>query len=130
VKRHTSRGFTLVEVLVAFVILSIVLVTLYDILSQSLQRQSRSARHLGAIFLAESLLSQVGVEGLKVSDGANDQYHWRVIAAPLQEELFQDYLGVELRPYVFTVVVLWDESSDSKRISLSTVRLISERQAL
>ncbi len=121
------KGFTLIEVLVAFSILSLTLSALFALLSAG-TRNTRVADEYGrAVVWAESKLAQLGVsEPLRsgVSRGRFDaDYQWelRVEKRPLQEVvLFADYewdlLDVTLR-------VWWQSMGRERDLSLSTVRL-------
>ncbi len=55
----SSRGFTLLEVLVAFLILSLSMSVLMRIVSQSLNSMAVAERHQVALQLAESKLAEV-----------------------------------------------------------------------
>jgi general secretion pathway protein I len=57
-----ARGFTLLEVLVAFVILSLALVVLAQIFSGGLRRTGDMAEYAQALSVAESALAAAGVE--------------------------------------------------------------------
>jgi general secretion pathway protein I len=77
-----SRGFSLLEVLVAFVILALALGTIMRIFSQGMSRVSESDRYARAVMLAESKLAQLGadipLEEGELSGDAEDALHWRV----------------------------------------------------
>ncbi len=105
------------------------LVVIYDTMSQSLQRQSKSDRHTRAVFLAESILAHAGIEGAigqdSASGGSDGDYRWRVKANPLPQDGPDNTSDIGLRPHIITVSVEWRESGGEKTISLSSVRLIS-----
>src|SRR5262245_25109474 len=57
-----SRGFTLIEVLVAFAILAVALTALFQLFSSGLGAIGSAERHSMATMLARSLLDDVGAE--------------------------------------------------------------------
>jgi general secretion pathway protein I len=57
-----SRGFSLLEVLVAFVVLSLALVVLAQIFSGGLRRTADMAEYAQALAVAESTLASSGIE--------------------------------------------------------------------
>ncbi|MGY3439864.1 MULTISPECIES: prepilin-type N-terminal cleavage/methylation domain-containing protein [unclassified Marinovum] len=57
-----DSGFTLVEILTAFVIFAVVVAVVYDVLSSSLQAEVRATEALDATFEVRSVLARVGRE--------------------------------------------------------------------
>ena len=56
------RGFTLIEVMIAFAILGLSLSSLYGVFAGSLSRMRRDAQLAEGTLLAQSLLSRAGLE--------------------------------------------------------------------
>ena len=61
---RSQRGFTLVEIVVAFVLLSAVLMTGFEIFSQGLRRAGDLEDEARAIVIAQSKLAAAGTEEL------------------------------------------------------------------
>lgn len=59
---QAQRGFTLIEVVVAFVLLSVVLVTGFEIFSQGLRRAGELDDYSRALVIAQAKLAAVGTE--------------------------------------------------------------------
>ena len=59
---RSARGFTLVEIVVAFVLLSAVLVTAFEIFSQGLRRAGDLDDYSRALVIAQSKLASAGTE--------------------------------------------------------------------
>ena len=78
-----EKGFTLIEVLVAFVMLALVLGTALEIFSSGLARASELESHSRALVLAQSRLAAVGVEeAIKEGDTQGEsedrRFRWTV----------------------------------------------------
>jgi len=77
-----SRGFSLLEVLVAFVILALALGAIMRIFSQGMSRVSESDRYARAVMFAESKLAQLGadipLEEGELSGGPENALNWRL----------------------------------------------------
>ncbi len=79
--RRRDKGFTLIEVLVAFVLLALVLGTTFEIFSTGLARASELEDHSRALVIAQSRLAVTGVEeAIKEGDTQGDsedrRFHW------------------------------------------------------
>ena len=84
-----SRGFSLLEVLVAFVILALILSVLMQIFSGGLRNASRADEYQQAVLLGQSKLASVGIETpLEVSESNGEfdaVYRWHVSIRPYLE---------------------------------------------
>ena len=77
-----SRGFSLLEVLVAFVVLALALGVIMRVFSQGMSRMGESDYYARAVTLAESKLAQLGA-GIPLEEGelsgeGEDALRWRV----------------------------------------------------
>ena len=84
---NRMRGFTLLEVLVAFLILSLSVSVLMRIVSQSLAALDNAEHHQTALQLAESKLAQVLVDLDSDSQGKEEgrvdrDYRWQSEVEP------------------------------------------------
>jgi general secretion pathway protein I len=86
--RQSQRGFSLLEILVAFTILALSLGVLMQIFSGSLRNTELSHDQAQAVALAQSLLASAGVEApLAAGESAgtlDDRYSWTLLATPMQ----------------------------------------------
>lgn len=131
-----SRGFSLLEVLVAFVILSLILGVLMQIFSGGLRNASRVDEYQQAMLLGQSKLASIGIEmPLKVSESNGEFdtiYRWHVsirpyLVAPTQTS-DQTGLPVPILPVSLLEVeiqVLWGGSNQPRSASLKTLRLVN-----
>ena len=117
-------GFTLLEVLVAFVVLAVSLGMAFEIFSTGLRGVEAAAARTAAVLHAESGLASAGAEvGLREGDSAGqfgDGYNWRLSVQRFQvnEE------GVETPdlPLAFVVRATVDGAGTSG-VTLTTLRL-------
>ncbi len=125
--RRDAAGFTLIEVLVSFVILAVTLGVAFEIFSAGL-RGGRAAGALAtATLYAESRLATVGVEE-RLEDGATsgdfgDGYRWRV--AVRRFETGPEGLDSPILPDAFAVAVTvwWKTSGGEASVVLDSLRL-------
>ncbi len=78
-----QKGFTLIEVVVAFVLLALVMSTAFEIFSAGLARAGRLEERSRALVIAQSRMAAVGVEEtLKEGDASGEsedhKYQWMV----------------------------------------------------
>lgn len=81
---RSQRGFTLVEIVVAFVLLSAVLMTGFEIFSQGLRRAGDLDDEARAIVIAQSKLAAAGTEELfkeSSSQGESEdgRFRWTLV---------------------------------------------------
>jgi len=85
-ERRPAAGFTLIEVLVALVLLSVAVVAVLQLFGGGLRLARASADHLSATLLASAKLSELGAPPLEegATEGTEGQFRWvrRVIVDP------------------------------------------------
>ena len=87
--RHRQSGYTLLEVVVAFAILTLSLSALFESFSITLRRSEKVRNMSRAVLLAESTRDRVGVElpaTSALSEGADEDCRWSVQAHPIPRE--------------------------------------------
>jgi general secretion pathway protein I len=130
-----NQGFSLLEVLVAFAILSISLGVLLQIFSTGMQATTLSGEYTYATSLAESKLAAIGVETPYVEgveEGKFDgKYAWRTTILPYEElesekklgEGFNNPITLAASLYRVKVEVFWEMAGKKRTIVLTTLRL-------
>ncbi len=127
-RRHSKRGFTLLEALAGGVILALGVATLFGLSARCLS-QARINQHQAAAWeILDQQLTLIDVVGIDTFVGqatregsisrSGTVYHWSVAAT-------EDILD---RLYVVEMVVSWQEHNRLRRISAST--MMNGRQPL
>lgn len=126
----TSRqaGFSLLEVLVAFVILALSLGVLMRLVSTSLGNIARAEHATQAVTVAQSVLARLGTDS-PLTEGAQDgeagAYRW--IARVVREgESGMALEGIDA-PFLYRIdieVFLTDSDSNAPLFGLNTLRLV------
>ncbi len=88
--RHREDGFTLIEVVVAFVLLGLVLATGFEIFSEGMSRAGMLEERSAALEVARSRLADAGAEeplkaGLSQGEAADPRFHWTTTVTPYDE---------------------------------------------
>jgi general secretion pathway protein I len=138
--RSRAAGFSLLEVLVAFVIVALVGTALFRLFGGALNNASAAEDYSRAVLLAESRLASTAVESAPLREGATDQgrtddgkYSWVTRVDPYvgpgttadQQQLGQAANVVLWR---ISVTVSWPGALGQDRtLSLATVRLASKQ---
>lgn len=121
-----QRGFSLLEVLVAFAILSIALGVLLQIFATGMRNESLAEEYSQAAQYAESILTAYGREG-PLAEGVrsgpiNERFSWRGTVSA-QAEGLPDPEKIGLRAYHISVEVFWGEAARPRSVVLETLRL-------
>lgn len=129
--RQYCRGFSLLEVLVAFTILAMLLGVLFQVFSGGLHAARAGDGYTRATVIAQSRLAAVGVaQPLRAgvfSGTTDDAYHWRVTVSTYVD----DQLPAEdslLQPMTVNVEVFWEDGGTPRGVSLTSM-LLGARQS-
>ncbi|ADJ29710.1 type IV pilus modification PilV family protein [Nitrosococcus watsonii] len=140
-----QRGFSLLEVLVAFAILGVALGVLLQIFATGMRATTLSEDYTYAASLAETKLATIGVEAPYlegIEEGRFDQkYSWRTTILPYEEpqEALEELerrqisqgggfdnnlMNLSVLPYRVRVEVFWETGGGKVReVALETLRL-------
>jgi general secretion pathway protein I len=119
-----SRGFTLIEMVIAFAILGMTLAALYGVFATAAARARRDTHLAEGVLLARSLLARVGTEwpvreGTMQGDWENFTYS--VVERPTGDALAAS--AYTLPTIHVTASVSWKESNGPHDVELSTLKL-------
>lgn len=128
-----SGGFTLLEVLLAFVVFALSFATVLEILAGSMRATARARNYSEAALLAQSLMDMVGtdiplMEG-NVAGEAPGGYRWELAISTYQPLSENDY-SVELAEMTGTLLywvdldLEWGQEPRTRQVHFSTVRSV------
>ncbi len=133
-RRAAARGFSLLEVLVAFVILALVVTALFGLFGGALRNAATAEEWTRALLVAQSRLAESANvqplrEGTFAGTESDARIAWQAVVAPYlapqtNPELERQSESMTTRLYRVTVDVRYpgDDGRD-RTLSLSTVRL-------
>jgi general secretion pathway protein I len=117
-----SRGFTLLEVLVAFSILTVSLGVLFQIFSKGTSAVILGNEYSQAIIIAQSRLASAGIEG-EYSGEENETYRWTTTIRPYDSgDDLETNFGISRRE--IEIVVDWYSQGKKHSVKLNTLKLI------
>jgi len=127
---RAERGFTLLEVLVAFVIAALALAVMFQAAGFGLDAAHRSGRTEEALTRAKSHLAALGQDSDKLTGSSEGDdgggYHWRLDIVPRFKDAPQgpDQSGNAVpKIYTVRVTISWRENNRDDAVTLMTVRL-------
>ncbi len=132
--RTSQRGFSLLEVLAAFVILALVGTALFRLFSGALGNATLADEYSRATLYAESRLAAVSVEaplreGSRRGNSEDRRYAWTTVIAPYAPpgstpDLDSAASAMAVRLWNVAVTVTWPGTPGNERtVVLSTVRI-------
>lgn len=125
-RRNMSRGFTLLEVLVAFAILTFSLAGVFGVFSNSLRAVRTGEEYAHATALARARLAEVGISDRSISDPSSgeddDGYRWRVDFEEMSDITITP-TDSGLVPFRVTVLVEWGQGN-GRSVELATIRAV------
>lgn len=119
-----SRGFTLLEVLVALTILAVAVVAFMQLSSQGLRLLHLADDYQQAVVVADHVARAIDVIGEGAEAGQEGPFRWerRVSLVPIPEELTPG-AGPQLRLYALSVAVRWGRN---RTLELASLRAVTE----
>lgn len=125
--RGRTRGFTLLEVLVALTILAVAVVAFMQLSSQGLRLLHLSDDYQQAVIVADRVARATDVVEEGADAGQEGRFQWerRVSLVPVPEELTPG-AGPQLRLYALSVTVRW---GGSRTLELASLRTLTKTPA-
>ncbi len=131
VRFSANNGFTLLEVLLAFVVFALSFTLVMEILTGSMRNTVRAREYTEAALIAQSVMDQLGLD-LPVEVGANylgesGDYQWELNisqyeggAENMHSVELSELTGIELLQ--IDLIISWGEPPRDKSNDFSTVR--------
>lgn len=128
-----QRGYTLLEIIIAFAVLGLALTLLLGTLSGGVRQVRWSADSARAALHAQSLLDDVGVgealaPGRRDGEFENGRYRWVLEVAPYRERArggpVQPVDPFAPRLLQLELVVTWGDGGPRERLQLQSLRLV------
>ena len=126
-----QRGFTLIEIVVAFAILALGLGISMQIASGAMRNARQAATRTDAALYAQSLLDTAGV-GESLEEGTSngefgDKFRWTLRAEPfeLESETPVEPGMAPVQLYRLELVVSWDVGDKEQQASFVTLRALT-----
>jgi len=126
-----AEGFSLLEVLVATVLMGLVLVVLLQVLSSAIRAQEASWGHTEALLVAEKVLEencQINTLSGGTYQGRDGRYDYVVTIAP-QYTMANPLSGQQIRCSTVKVAVPWQERGQHKTLELETLRTGAQKKS-
>ncbi len=128
-----SAGFTLIEVLLAFVVFALSFTVVLEILSGSMRNTVRAREYTEVALIAQSVMDQVGLdiplEAGASSSGESGDYQWQLDINPLvgtadnaHSMELAELTGINLLEVEFTIT--WGSYPREHSNRFSTVRAV------
>ena len=126
IERRIS-GYSLIEVLVAMMVLAMSLTVLFRIFSGGLRNVEVAAEYSRAVIIAETKLAEAGIaadlapgESFGMEHG---RFHWRRTVEDYRPFDSIDSDSSPIAAYQVTIAIEWEHRGRMREISLSTIRL-------
>jgi general secretion pathway protein I len=135
---RANRGFTLLELLLAFLVFSLSFATILEIMSGSMRNTVRARENTEAALTAQSVMDQLGLgiplEAGFAANGESGDYNWDIEIYPYDDQQGQNAHTVELAELTgiqllqIDLEVRWGEPPRAHSSHFSTVRAIIANQ--
>lgn len=129
---NRQKGFSLLEILIAFSILALSLGILLKIFSAGVNSAVIAEDYTAAVQIGQSLMAKTGIEtplqAGQESGLENEKYQWEVEVTPFEfnpEKV--DTTSITTALFKVKVIVSWgDDNSNDRQIELTSLRLIKK----
>ena len=125
--RKTCQGMTLIEVLVAFIVLSVTMAVILQIFSSGMRNAQLAESYSRAVFLVQSRLAAAGVdqplEQGEYSGQVGNTLHWRMNVSPVEVDGATNRQLMPTHLYQVRVRAEWSEDGRLRQVELVSLRL-------
>ena len=122
----SEQGFSLLEVVVALMIMAGGFLAVLNLFSGSVRSVDFSGQYLKAVTLANSKMNELEIQNFTVDDSSGnfkneENYRWEVDISPYDSDLNNEESGIQLQKILLKV--LWNDDGHTRNIELATLRL-------
>jgi prepilin-type N-terminal cleavage/methylation domain-containing protein len=123
---RNDKGFSLLEVIVALLIMAGGFLAVVNLLSGSVRSVNLSSQYLKAVTLANSKINELEIENFYVDDKSGrfeneENYRWDLFIEPYDSRLNDESSGIQLQKILLKI--FWDDNGKRRNLELATVRL-------
>ena len=126
--RNAYRGFTLLEVLVALVLLSIALVAIFELFSTNLRGLAKSDDYSNAVIMAESKMREVldddNVAERAWTESTKDGYRIDTVVSSTANDRTQN---LQIKLLEINLTVFWTKDSKERTFNLKTLKVVEKK---
>ena len=121
-----EQGFSLLEVVVALMIMAGGFLAVLNLFSGSVRSVDFSGQYLKAVTLANSKMNELEIQNFTLDDSSGnfkneENYRWEVDISPYDSDLNNEESGIQLQKILLKV--LWNDDGHTRNIELETLRL-------
>lgn len=128
VLKSADRGFTLLEVLVAMVLLSIALAAIFELFSANLKGISKTDDITNAVIMAESkmrdILAEETLAERSSTEAAGNGYRIDTVVKSTANERTQN---LQIKLYEINLTVSWTKDARERTYHLKTVKMVNKQ---
>ena len=123
---RNDKGFSLLEVIVALLIMAGGFLAVVNLLSGSVRSVDLSSQYLKAVTLANSKMNELEIENFYMEDKSGrfkneENYRWDLFIEPYDSKLNDESSGIQLQKILLKI--FWDDNGKRRNLELATVRL-------
>ncbi|WP_263143277.1 prepilin-type N-terminal cleavage/methylation domain-containing protein [Pseudomonas sp. RIT-PI-AD] len=130
-----QRGFTILEVLVAFMVAALLLTVILSSFTNGMSNLAKTDRLSVAALVAQSRLAELGVSvpleagTFEGQDESAPEYRWRIRVAPLEWDFTDQLSAAGGIVYKVDITVLWPGTKRANSFSLTSLRTVFAQEA-
>lgn len=125
--RNTSSGFTLLEVLVALVLLSISLVAIFELFSANLRGIAKSDDYSHAVIMAESKMREIlddkTLEERTWTESTDDGYRIDAVVSSTASDRTEN---LQIKLLEINLTISWIKDSKEQALNLKTLKMVNK----
>lgn len=121
-----DHGFSLLEVIVALLIMAGGFLAVLNLFSGSVRSVDFSGQYLKAVTLANSKMNELEIQNFLVDDNSGsfkneENYRWELDVEPYDSDLNNEDSSIQLQKILLKV--FWSDNGNTRNLELATLRL-------